>query len=338
MNRSGIEWCDHTFNPITGCLTGCPYCYARKMVARFAGDQRFNLSKKDQYRKEDMLYQKNMSEITSATLYYLDDPFIGENGEKVVYPFGFDPTFHKYRLDTLDGLKSGCKVFVGAMADIFGPWVPDFWIEMTMKACMDHPNNQYLFLTKWPKRYEDLIHSGKLPKLDNFWYGTSCTRTSDEFFAKQGYNCWLSVEPILEEFPEPLEGINRISWIVMGAETGNRKEKVVPEKRWIDEILQIADRHKIPVFMKDSLQPIVNLENMRKDYPEEMIQKKPGPGWKKLRYAKCLKCGKEYQKGEMATIEARWERGSSAQILGHICQDCFEGWKKEQGFEVSKDE
>lgn len=30
-----IGWADWTFNPITGCLNGCPYCYARKIYRRF---------------------------------------------------------------------------------------------------------------------------------------------------------------------------------------------------------------------------------------------------------------------------------------------------------------
>ena len=38
MNKQGenkIAWTDFTWNPITGCLAGCGYCYARKMYERF---------------------------------------------------------------------------------------------------------------------------------------------------------------------------------------------------------------------------------------------------------------------------------------------------------------
>lgn len=35
MNKAKIEWCDYTWNPITGCNNGCPYCYARRIYHRF---------------------------------------------------------------------------------------------------------------------------------------------------------------------------------------------------------------------------------------------------------------------------------------------------------------
>ena len=49
MNRSRIEYVDHTWNPITGCRRNCEYCYARRMVVRFAGDVRLNKMSKDDY-------------------------------------------------------------------------------------------------------------------------------------------------------------------------------------------------------------------------------------------------------------------------------------------------
>jgi protein gp37 len=35
MNKTKIEWTDFTWNPVTGCLRGCPYCYARGYAKRF---------------------------------------------------------------------------------------------------------------------------------------------------------------------------------------------------------------------------------------------------------------------------------------------------------------
>lgn len=35
MNKTKIDWCDYSWNPVTGCNGGCSYCYARKIYHRF---------------------------------------------------------------------------------------------------------------------------------------------------------------------------------------------------------------------------------------------------------------------------------------------------------------
>jgi len=35
MNKTKIEYCDYTWNFVTGCLHSCPYCYARRISQRF---------------------------------------------------------------------------------------------------------------------------------------------------------------------------------------------------------------------------------------------------------------------------------------------------------------
>ena len=34
MNKTKIEWCDFTWNPVVGCTHGCDYCYARRFAKR----------------------------------------------------------------------------------------------------------------------------------------------------------------------------------------------------------------------------------------------------------------------------------------------------------------
>jgi protein gp37 len=38
MNKTKIEWCDYTWNPVVGCKRKCSYCYARRIHQRFHQD------------------------------------------------------------------------------------------------------------------------------------------------------------------------------------------------------------------------------------------------------------------------------------------------------------
>lgn len=250
MNNTKIEWCDSTWNPVTGCLHSCEYCYARKIATRFG---------------------KGRGE---GIYHFLGEPMsnpnLGLDNRIDPYPFGFDPTFHRYRLDEPQRWKKPRTIFVCSMADLFGGWVPDEWIEQVFEACAKAPQHRYLFLTKNPKRYIKLNEAGKLPKSPNMWFGSTITNADTEYFYSNTHNVFLSIEPLLSEFPK--NGLVHkndcgINWIIIGAETGNRKDKVVPEKEWIDIICESADEIGIPVFMKDSLVPIIGEENMRREFP-----------------------------------------------------------------------
>ena len=35
MNKTKIDWCDCTVNPVIGCKNGCKYCYAERLNKRF---------------------------------------------------------------------------------------------------------------------------------------------------------------------------------------------------------------------------------------------------------------------------------------------------------------
>ena len=37
MDKTKIDWADATWNPVTGCLHSCLYCYARGMAKRYEG-------------------------------------------------------------------------------------------------------------------------------------------------------------------------------------------------------------------------------------------------------------------------------------------------------------
>lgn len=192
-------------------------------------------------------------------------------GKKVPFPTGFTPTLHEYRLSEPKKKKKSQTVFVCSMADLFGEWVPDHWIQSVFDACESAQWHQYLFLTKNPRRYLTLANEHKLPISPHIYYGTTVTELAQNFFAGPPFRTFVSIEPILEDFGYIRKllcsGYERINWVIIGAETGNRKNKVVPEKGWIEPILEICERNNVPVFMKNSLIPIMGEENMRREFP-----------------------------------------------------------------------
>lgn len=51
-----------------------------------------------------------------------------------------------------------------------------------------------------------------------------------------------------------------ISAIIIGAETGNRKNKVKPSVDWVNNLVKQADAAGVQVFMKESLRPIMGAD------------------------------------------------------------------------------
>ena len=85
------------------------------------------------------------------------------------------------------------------------------------------------------------------------------------------FNTVVSIEPLLGPFGTPATGaLDFIDWFIIGAETGNRKGKVVPEKAWVQEIVDYCRASGKPVFMKDSLIPIVGEAGMVREFPWEL--------------------------------------------------------------------
>lgn len=244
--KTKIDWCDSSWNPITGCLHGCPYCYARGMARRFGGKI-----------------------ITGHDhLYILDEPARRADGTINPYPYGFDPTYHKYRLTIPQEWKKPQTIFVCSMADMFGDWVPEDWIDQIFTACLAAPQHRYLFLTKNGKRYMELAKNGVLVDRENFWYGCSVTRPEEPFFFSDRHKTFASIEPILEPF-DWVPGLNHIElpdWIITGAETGNRKGKVKPERDWLDGIINGCAEHHIPLFMKESLRELTG-SDFKQEFP-----------------------------------------------------------------------
>jgi len=273
MNKSKIEWCDMTWNPVTGCLHNCPYCYAAKIANRFG-----TCESNSDYVPESV---KEILTKDHGVIVELDERLPGEP-----YPYDFAPTFHRYRLDEPSRKTRSRKIFVCSMADLFGDWVPDEWIQEVFKACEAAPQHKYLFLTKNPSRYWQLHDKGILPQHNNYWYGTTLTHSEDEHEVANNLpaytglpkptfrNTFVSAEPILDniEGAHPMGGFftyypHTIKWAILGAETGNRKGKVIPRREWIESIVSACHKADVPVFMKNSLKDLMG-DDFIQEWPE----------------------------------------------------------------------
>ena len=262
MNKSKIDWTDFSWNPVTGCNRGCAYCYARAQVRRFSGDIRVNVTDP----------QLQTIHTDGGDMYVLPAPFKGGRGQVIPFPAGFAPTLHEYRLGDPARKKKPANIFVCSMADLFGPWVPDEWIERVFEACKAAPWHNYMFLTKYPQRYAALANAGKLPTRrvqPNFWYGTTVTRAGEAAFMHAvTYNTFLSIEPISGPLDAGLGSFGGSRWIIVGAETGNRKGKIAPERAWIENIIEAAWLTHAAVLLKDS-------KELRAVWGDDLVQQFP---------------------------------------------------------------
>ena len=168
--------------------------------------------------------------------------------------FGFiekwnEPQFFPGRLEQLKS-KKGKSIFMNSMSDIMY-WEKE-WFQQFYKAIIDNPQHNYILLTK-----STSFFITNKPK--NVYLGATIDNQSKTDVTWIHMYDFLSIEPLLEPitFKERLLNNTCLKQVIIGAETGNRKDKVVPKKEWINNIVKQCDKYKIRVFMKESLRDIM---------------------------------------------------------------------------------
>jgi len=239
--KNKIGWCDMTWNPVVGCLNHCEYCYARKIAKRFWKQMliiefRYYCRQKPSWTWHGKYYSDLLSNFKPAFLYSQ-----------------FDKKFP----------KKPQRIFVGSMSEIY--YWKDEWLEKVLEKTKLYPQHIFQFLTRYPEVYDRYI----FPK--NCWLGVTITREKDfergipYLFVTSCNITFVSVEPILEYIsPRPFSNAN-IDWVILGAETGNRKGKIIPKKEWVESIVKYCRYKDIPVYLKDSLKEIYPVE--MKEFP-----------------------------------------------------------------------
>jgi protein gp37 len=205
MQKTKIDWADSVCNPVCGCTYNCPFCYARRMNARFGWVEDFS-----------------------------------------------KPQFFPDRLKQLYSKKPQV-IFMDSMSDI-ADWHPE-WLEAVYKAMADNPQHKYLFLTKRPEKYVGMLKGFSQSIMLNWWFGQSLPTARKNNYGWAVPHHFLSIEPLLLA-PETYFNLFGTGWVIIGAETGNRKEKVIPKREWISDIVCQCRSSNVPVFLKSSLTDI----------------------------------------------------------------------------------
>ena len=212
QETDNIEWARFSWNPVTGCYHDCIYCYARDYANR-------------------------------------------------IYEQKFDATFIPDRLSIprfqtpppdADHLIGYRNVFTCSMADLFGKWVPQNWIDAVLDTVRESPQWNFLFLTKFPIRLAEQTWP------DNAWVG--CTVDSQPRVAsaerafskvKAGIK-WLSCEPLLT--PLKFTSLAMFDWVVIGGQSrSSQAPEFQPQWEWVASLEDQARAAGCKVYYKTNL-------------------------------------------------------------------------------------
>jgi protein gp37 len=262
-DKSGIEWTEATWNPITGCdrvSPGCDHCYALTLAARLKG-------------MGSAAYQRDGDPRTSGP--------------------GFALTTHADRLDQPIRWTRPRRIFVNSMSDLFHDQVPDEFIVEVFARMWWAPQHTFQVLTKRHGRMRSLVpriedhlrrRESDLKLLDcptpltwplpNVWLGVS---VEDQQRADLRIPAlldtpaavrWLSMEPLLgpvelcdcypggsnpQTYEGPqvwcnIHGRDRIDWVVVGGESGLASRPMQID--WARSLRDQCTAAEVPFFFK----------------------------------------------------------------------------------------
>ena len=208
--RSGIEWTETTWNPVTGCSKvspGCAHCYAERMGKRL---QAMGVKK---------------------------------------YSRGFDVAVHAEVLDEPLRWRQPRLVFVNSMSDLFHASVPTVFVESVF-ATMNHSlRHTFQILTKRPDRIRALDGRLRWTPniwLGVSIESEPWLKRLGPLAATGARTKFLSLEPLLGPLPElDLTGID---WVIAGGESGPGARPMRIE--WVRSIRDTCLQSDVPFFFK----------------------------------------------------------------------------------------
>jgi len=280
MGDTAIQWCDKTWNPVTGCTKvspGCAHCYAEGVAERFWATQ----------------YPPVVDEVPFSR---------GRIGMKdgqvnlVPRPRQFtDVQTHKDRLLAPLSWRKPVRVFVNSMSDLFHEDVPDGFIDYVFAVMALAPQHTFQILTKRPERMRAYLSQHDIGLQWLLRLNVAPERHRDRWsyqaadavrWTRQGLpNVWLGVSvenqhcaderiPLLLQTPAavrflscepligpvdlsawlPIETIGGVemetwpSWVICGGESGPKARPC--DVAWVRSIVKQCHAAGVKVFVK----------------------------------------------------------------------------------------
>jgi len=215
MNKTNINWCDFSWNPITGCTKiaqGCKFCYAERIANRFWKDRKF----------ADVQFHPER----------LNDKKLNSKKPMRIFVNSMSDLFHE-------------SLSFEIIEQVY---------DVIFNQLINYPQHVFMILTKRTKRakefYEWMHKKHRSTDWGNVWFGFSASTQKDldagidNLLEIDAMIKWLSIEPMLEEInSNPI-----VNWIVIGCEGGHNRRFFNNE--WAVGLAGIYRAMNIPVWIK----------------------------------------------------------------------------------------
>ncbi len=212
--KSGIEWTDATWNPVTGCTKvgpGCDHCYAERFAERWRGI------------------------------------------EGHPYEQGFDLRLWPSRLEQPLLWKRPRMIFVNSMSDLFHKGVDRSFIDSVFDVIERADWHVFQVLTKRSSLMRDYVRArydgGPVPR--HIWLGVSVEDAAH--VSRIGHlrevnseSRFISFEPLLG--PVDDVDLKGIAWAIVGGESGPGARPMQPD--WVRRLRDICERDGVAFFFK----------------------------------------------------------------------------------------
>lgn len=190
--RTGIEWTDAVWNPMTGCTkisAGCDHCYAETVA----------------HRRMRSLYTRQLP-VKDTPINRLDP---------------FAPRFWEERLHEPLKWSEPRRIFVNSMSDVFHAHFSFEQIRDVFAVMEVAGWHQFQVLTKRPERA--LRYADRLPWPENVWLGVSIedmrvAHRADILRHVPVAVRFISAEPLLGDLGDL--DLGEIHWVIGGGESG----------------------------------------------------------------------------------------------------------------------